>query len=101
MALFRVIDAMAAPHGGQILRLRLVDGDPPTVRALRGATLEARSPDGERRQRIRVDGFALFGGKPSDARIRKTGRVDVHVCPLDGETSTPPALKWEVEGPLE
>ena len=100
MALFKVIDAMNGPHGGRILRLKLIEGDPPTVRALRGALLEARSPEGDEVHRVRVDGFPLFGGKPSDSRIRKTGRVDVHVFPENGERLAPASLQWEVEGPL-
>lgn len=100
MPLFRVIDAMDAPHGGRILRLRLFEGDTPSVRSLKGATLEARSADGEQKQRLEVEGLAVFGGKVSDARFKKTGRVDVHVRSLEGESTEMPGSTWEVEGPL-
>jgi hypothetical protein len=43
---------------------------------------------------LRVLGFALFGGKPSDDRLARTGRVDVHVEEL-GE-GDPVGLRWEV-----
>lgn len=90
---FRVLDAMDAPHGGRILRLRLQSGDAPSVGRLKGARLEATSPDGRKRA-MRVTGFALFGGSPSDERLARTGRVDVHVEP-EGDG---PAIgaRWEV-----
>lgn len=92
---FRVIDAFDAPHVGRILRLRLETGDAPSVRSLKGARLKAVSPDGVERY-ARVDGFPMFGGRPSDERIRRTGRIDVHVR-LEGETRDPPiGLRWEV-----
>ena len=55
--------------------------------------MEAVSPAGVRR-RLRVKGFALFGGKPSDDRLARTGRVDVHVEPL-GE-GDPVGARWEL-----
>ncbi|MCA9737420.1 MAG: hypothetical protein R3E98_13645 [Gemmatimonadota bacterium] len=98
MARFRVIDALAAPHGGSILRLRLTDGEAPALRALKGATLTAKSPDGSASRRVRVEGFPVMWGKPSDARVKASGRVDVHVKDLDG-AGEPIWLKWQVEGP--
>jgi hypothetical protein len=90
---FRVLDAMDGPHSGRILRLQLQSGEAPPVRSLVGAEMEAVSPSGEKR-RLRVQGFALFGGKPSDDRLARTGRVDVHVEQL-GE-GDPVGLRWEV-----
>jgi len=77
-AVFRVIDAMAAPLGGWILRLRLHAGSAPTLSALTGATLQVESPAGEVRT-MKVEGFAVFGGKITDERLQRTGRVDVRV----------------------
>ena len=91
--IFRVIDAFDGPHAGRILRLRLERGDTPTVRSLKGARLRAVSPDGAERF-VRVDGFPMFGGKPSDDRLRRTGRIDVHVT-AEGEGS-PVGLRWEI-----
>lgn len=96
---FRVVDALAAPHGGRILRLRLRSGAAPTVRALKGARLRAVSPDGESEATVRVDGFAVFGGHPSDDRLARTGRIDVHVVQEEGDD--PVTLRWEVSGPLD
>lgn len=90
---FRVLDAMDAPHNGRILRLRLQAGEAPSVRALRGARLTARSPDG-RTCTVKVVGFALVGGKPSDERLARSGRVDLHVEEVEGQG--PVSLQWEI-----
>ncbi len=90
---FRVLDAMDAPHTGRILRLRLQNGEAPTIRSLKGARLRATAPDG-RSASARVAGFATFGGKASDARLARTGRIDVHVTDLEGDG--PISLQWEV-----
>lgn len=89
---FRVLDAMDAPHTGRILRLRLQSGEPPSIKSLKGAELVATSPKGET-CRFKVAGFAVFGGKPSNERLARTGRVDVHVEELEGG---PIGLRWEV-----
>ncbi len=89
---FRVIDVLEAPHGGRILRLRLQGGTPPSVRDIKGARLEATSPDGARRM-VTVEGFAVFGGKPSDKRLARTGRIDVHVAEEDSN-APPVAVRW-------
>lgn len=97
---FRVLDAMEQPHGGRILRLRLHGGEVPSVKDLKGARMRAISPEGDVEKTIRVDGFAVFGGKPSDERLARTGRIDVHVFDENGDDETPVGLKWEVVGPL-
>jgi len=52
----------------------------------------ARSPDGEQ-CRLKVSGFAVFGGKPSNDRLARTGRVDIHVDELEGG---PVGLRWQL-----
>jgi hypothetical protein len=94
-ARFLVLDAMSSPNGGQILRLRLQSGEAPPLRAIKGARLTAHDPRGSASATLKVTGFALFGGKPSDARLSRTGRLDVHVTAEPG-TSTPVGLRWEV-----
>ena len=89
---FRVIDALDAPHGGRILRLQLQDGPPPRVRDLRGSRLTATAPDGTRRS-VTVTGFAAFGGRVSNRRLADTGRVDVHVRE-DATDAEPVSIKW-------
>lgn len=90
---FRVLDAMNAPYSGRILRLRLQGGEAPSIRALRGARIRAVAPDG-RTCDAQVTGFATIGGKPSDERLARTGRVDVLVQEADGQG--PVGLRWEV-----
>ena len=84
---------MDAPHSGRILRLRLQSGDAPSIKSLKGAEMCAVSPDGDE-CRIRVRGFAVFGGKPTNDRLARTGRVDLHVEEIDD--GGPIGLRWEV-----
>ena len=42
---FRVLDAMDAPHSGRILRLRLHSGEAPPVKSLKGSEMLALSPE--------------------------------------------------------
>lgn len=92
----RVIDAMDAPHGGRILRLRHVDGDTPTVGALKGARMKAVSPEGEERT-FRVESFAMFGGRASDERLARTGRADVRITDEGAAPGSQPIrVGWEV-----
>ena len=91
--MFKVLDAMDAPHTGRILRLRLQAGEAPKVRALKGARLKATAPDGRTCTGV-VDGFALLGGRSPDARLARTGRVDVLL--RDQEGDGPIGLQWEV-----
>jgi hypothetical protein len=90
---FRVLDAMNGPLSGRILRLRLQSGEAPTISSLKGSEMVATGPDGQT-CRFRVTGFAVFGGKPSNDRLTRTGRVDVHVEELDD--GGPIGLRWEV-----
>ena len=96
-ATFRVLDAMDAPHGGRILRLRLQAGEAPPIKELRGARMRAVSPDGKELT-FRIDGFAVFGGRPSDERLARTGRVDVRAWQENADE--PIGLRWQVDGPL-
>lgn len=97
---FRVIDAMDAPHGGRILRLRLKRGEAPRVKDLKGARMLAISPEGDRRT-VEVEGFAVFGGRPTDERLSRTGRADLRVYEPDGGSDRPITFDWELAGPLD
>ncbi len=99
-AIFRVLDSMRAPYGGWFLKLRFEAGDAPTLRELKSSTLRVSSPDGATSFEVKVQGFPLFGGHPSDDRLHRTGRVDLHVAVLDGG-DRPIGLKWKVSGPLQ
>ena len=71
-----------------------------TLRELKGATLLVSSPDGATSFEVKVRGFPLFGGHPSDDRLHRTGRVDLHVAVLDGNDRSI-GLKWKGAGPLQ
>ena len=90
---FLVLDAMDAPHSGRILRLRIQSAASTSIRSLKGSEMKAISPEG-RECRLRIEGFALFGGKPSDERLQRTGRLDVHIEELDD--GGPVGLRWQV-----
>lgn len=98
-ARFTVLDAMDHPHGGRLLRLRLQDGDAPSVGTLKSARLRAVSPDGEERL-VKVGGFSALGGKPSDTRLARTGRADLHILPDDGEVEPAIEIGWSISGPI-
>ena len=99
-AIFRVLDSMEAPYGGWFLKLRFEAGDAPTIRELKSANLSVSSPDGATSFEVKVKGFPLFGGHPSDDRLHRTGRVDIHVVLLDGSGHAI-GPKWKVAGPLQ
>jgi hypothetical protein len=90
---FRVLDAMDAPHGGRIVRLRLQSGEAPSIRSLKGARLRATGPAGATTT-LAVRGFAVFGGKPTNERLSRTGRIDLHVDEVSGP---PVGLRWEIQ----
>lgn len=90
-AVFQVVDAYDHPYGGRILRLKLRSGSAPSVKVLKNEVL-AVSQKGEEAP-LQVSGFAVFGGKPSDLRLARTGRADVLV---DGDAAGQVAAGWEV-----
>ena len=99
-ATFRVLDAMESPDGGRILRLRLQSGDAPTIRELKGARMRGRSPAGDMEHTFVITGFSITGGRATDRRLARTGRVDVHITMENGEGAPLVNLRWEVTGPL-
>lgn len=99
-AIFRVLDSMEAPYGGRFLKLRFEAGDALTLKELKNAILSASPPDGETSFEVRVTGFPVFGGHPSDDRLRRTGRVDLHVETL-AESDPTIGIKWTVSGPRQ
>jgi hypothetical protein len=95
---FLVVDAMDAPHRGRVVRLRLQGGQPPAVRDLKGAVLQATSPEGEV-ETLRVTDFFLAGGRPSESRLSRTGRIDLIVEVENGTGQPKVSSRWEVTGP--
>jgi hypothetical protein len=68
------------------------------LRDLKGATLQARSPKGEE-EVLKVTGFFLPGGRPSDTRLSRTGRIDLLVERESGDGRPGVSTRWEVSGP--
>ena len=99
-AIFRVLDALKAPYGGWLVKLRFEAGDALTLKELKSATLNVSSLDGATSFDVKVSGFPVFGGRPSDDRLRRTGRVDLHVNTVDGSDRTI-GVKWRVSGPRQ
>ena len=98
-ARFRVIDALDAPYVGRIIRLRLQDGGAPRIKDLKGASLLAESPDGLREE-LRVLAFPATGGRPSDARLPRTGRLDLPVVEAISGGRPRVSTRWVVTGPV-
>ena len=98
---FKVLDLMAGPHDGWLLRLRLQSGDAPTIRELKGARMRLESSDGRSRELV-IQGFPMMGGKPTDERFARSGRLDIHAAPSDSGDEAPPVFtgSWELSGPL-
>ncbi len=94
--LFQVVDAMAAPHRGSILRLRLKSGRTPSLKEVKGGRFTSTSPKGEEIGLTVID-FAQIWGRPSQARFDRTGRLDVVAVGPDGPL--PVSLRWTVTGP--
>jgi hypothetical protein len=86
---FRVLDIMGAPHGGWILRLKLEGGEFPGVKAMKGRRMDLVSDHGIAAE-VQVAGFPMFGGRPKDDRVARSGRIDVHVTPAEGPAALPP-----------
>jgi hypothetical protein len=96
---FRVIDAMDIPNGGRLIRLRLQEGEALPIRQIRGGRYTAKSPTGEQ-ETLRAKGLAMVGGRPSNARLARTGRIDLMVT-LDENGDQPRvSTRWEVTGPI-
>ncbi|MBH16201.1 MAG: hypothetical protein CME30_02830 [Gemmatimonadetes bacterium] len=86
-AQFHVIDVLPGPHGSWTLKLRFDSGTLPKIRKLLNATVTAMVPDTQEYAEIRVEGFPLFGGKPSIDRLYRTGRIDLNVSLSDEDFS--------------
>jgi hypothetical protein len=97
---FKVLDAMDAPLGGRILRLQLQRGETPAVKSLRKGRFRAVAPEGDAESDVKVRAFAVFGGKPSDERLARTGRIDVHVDE-EADHGRDVSVGWILHGPLD
>ena len=98
-ARFRVLDVKPGPHGGLTLRLRFESGELPKIRKLLNATLTATAPKKQKSLMLEVEGFPVFGGKPSVDRLYRTGRIDLNVSSSDeGLAALRPG--WKISAPV-
>ena len=93
--LFRVSDVVDVPLRGVLLRLRLVNGAPSMKDLGIGAKLRLRTPAGQEHD-VRVAGYAVTGGKPTQERLERARELDVLI---DGMTE-PIEIGWVASGPV-
>jgi hypothetical protein len=99
IAWFRVLDVIHGPYGSLTLKLRFDSGELPRIRKLLNTTLTAMAPGKQKSFKIKIEGFPVFGGKPSADRLYRTGRIDFNVSSSDeGLTSIRPG--WQISIPL-
>jgi hypothetical protein len=96
---FRVIDAMDLPHEGRLIRIRLQEGKPKPLRQIRGGRFLAKSPEGLE-EVVTVRAFAMIGGRPSDSRFERTGRLDLIVTLEENGDRPSVSTTWEIAGPV-
>jgi hypothetical protein len=96
--LFRVSDVVEVPLRGLMLRLRVVEGAPDVGDLAVGREVTLRTPAGQER-RVRITAHTVTGGKPTQARLDRTGEFDVlvDVAGLEGE---PVEIGWMAAGPV-
>jgi hypothetical protein len=67
---------------GYLLRLRLLEGSPRISELGPGRRLRLRAPDGAERV-VRVQDFAVVGGRATQARLERTRELDVIISRED------------------
>lgn len=79
---FHVSDVVEVPLRGYLLRLRLLEGSPRISELGPGRFLRLRAPDGTERA-VRVQDFAVIGGRATQARMERTRELDVVISRED------------------
>lgn len=97
---FNVSDALDVPLRGFLLRLRLVEGKASVKDIRPGVRLRVRSPEGHERT-VTVKAKSLTGGRNGQARLEKTGQIDVIIPTEEAyEGDRPIGIGWSAEGPI-
>lgn len=73
---FKVSDSANVPYRGHLLRLKLASGTAPVKALQAGARLRVSGPRGEAGE-VSVLGHAAVGGRPTQARLDRTGELDI------------------------
>lgn len=90
----RVSDALEVPLRGQLLRLKVTSGRARTESVAVGKQLVLRSPSGEERE-VTIKAHSITGGELNQARLNRTGELDVVVKPSDVDgTAEPIGIGW-------
>jgi hypothetical protein len=90
----RVSDVLDVPLRGQLLRLKVTSGRARTDAVAIGKRLTLRSPNGTERE-VTIKAHSITGGELSQARLTKTGELDVVVEPAgDDGTAEPIGIGW-------
>ena len=87
---------MITPMGDVFCGSACARGKPLSLGELRGGTLVATAGNGTEIP-LRPKGFAVFGGKLTDTRLARTGRVDIHAS---DERVDEVEVGWQVCGPV-
>ncbi len=97
---YSVSDSMVVPLRGQLLRLKLLSGEPSVKAVAPGKRIRLRAPDGRERV-IRILDHAITGGNVSRERLDRTRELDIVIptddAAIDGEEI---GIGWRVSGPV-
>lgn len=96
---FKVSDSLNIPYRGHLLRLKLASGTARAKELGAGTRLRVSGPHGEAGD-VSVIGHAAMGGRPTQARLDRTGELDIIIpaeqAQIDGERID---IGWRV-GPM-
>jgi hypothetical protein len=98
---FNVSDALDVPLRGFLLRLRLLGGTPSVKDIASGTRLRLISPEGRERV-VTVTDKSMTGGRNTQARLEKTGQLDVLISSEEAYAGNEPiGIGWQAEGPVD
>lgn len=94
---FNVSDALDVPLRGFLLRLRLVNGEAEARDFGPGTRLRLTAPSGAERI-VTITDRSVTGGRNGQARLDKTGQIDVIISSEDAYADDQPVgIGWTAE----
>ena len=96
----RVSDVVDVPLRGTLLRLRVVEGTPSMTELTIGSQLRLRAPTGVERD-VRIDAYAVTGGRATQERLDRTGELDVVVSDVAAGGADPIEIGWLARRPQD
>ena len=98
---FRVSDSVQVPLRGQLLRLKLLEGEPALPDVSPGRKIRVQSPDGKQGV-IVIKDFSATAGFPSQEKLERYRELDIVVAAqdavLEGEEIE---IGWTASGPVD